>query len=204
METNPPVPFPELLLAARNGCSKSQGALFERYRKLLKMLVRIQLSSNLQAKADASDIVQETFVRAHQVFFQFQGASERQLVAWLRSILASRLLKTMRHHRAGRRSVLLERQLEQELDQSSAALDQSLYQTGPSPSELASQREHITALASAIEDLPEHYRTVILLRQIKGLPYAEVARLMERSEYSVRKLWVRALAQLHRAMESQS
>jgi RNA polymerase sigma-70 factor (ECF subfamily) len=202
VDTNTPISFADLLLAARRGCSVSQGDLFERYRKLLKMLVRIQLSGSLRAKADASDLVQETFVRAHQAFHQFQGVCEHELVAWLRSILASRLHKTMRHHRAGRRSLHLERRLEDELEQSSAALDKAFYQPGPSPSELAGQREHLTALAGAIEDLPEHYRSVIVLRQIKGLSYAEVARRMERSEDSVRKLWVRALAQLHRTMEA--
>lgn len=201
MEANMERQFDQLLLRAREGCLQSRGELFERYRKLLKMLVRLQLYSPLQVKVDPSDVVQEAFVNAHRVFHQFQGETERQIIAWLRSILASRLLNTVRHHQAARRAAHLERRLEDELEQSSLALDRAFLDAGPSPSEFVSRREALAALASAIEDLPDHYRTAILLLHIKGLSYAEAGQKMNRSEESVRKLWVRALAQLHRAME---
>ncbi len=51
-------------------------------------------------------------------------------------------------------------------------------------------------LAGALEELPEDYRQVIVLRHVEGLPFAEVAKLMDRSVDSVEKLWVRGLAKL--------
>ena len=63
------------------------------------------------------------------------------------------------------------------------------------PSEIAHQGEQTVLLASAIEDLPADYRTVILLRHVQGLSHKEVAAKMQRSLDSVKKLWVRALVQ---------
>jgi RNA polymerase sigma-70 factor (ECF subfamily) len=67
-----------------------------------------------------------------------------------------------------------------------------------------SKREQALQLAGALEDLPEDYREVILLRQVEGLPFAEVARRIGRSEDSVQKLWVRALDRLRRVLEAES
>ena len=55
-------------------------------------------------------------------------------------------------------------------------------------------------LADALAQLPEDYREVIVLRQLEGFSFPEVAKRMERSEDSVQKLWVRALSSLRRTM----
>jgi RNA polymerase sigma-70 factor, ECF subfamily len=55
-------------------------------------------------------------------------------------------------------------------------------------------------LADALEQLPEAYREVIVLRHLEGLTFAEVSQRMGRSLDSVEKLWVRGLAQLRRVM----
>jgi RNA polymerase sigma-70 factor (ECF subfamily) len=195
------VQYEQLLSLARQGCRRSRGELLDRYRKYLKALARVQLHRSLQVKADASDLVQETFLRAHDAFQQFRGTEEQQLLGWLRAILASRLAKHARRHLAQRRSLTLEQRLAEDLERSSIAMDQCFVHQGPSPSEVVSRQEQVVLVASAIEDLRDDYRTVILLRHVQGLPYAEVAAAMNRSADSVKKLWVRALAQLQRTME---
>ena len=55
-------------------------------------------------------------------------------------------------------------------------------------------------LANALETLPEHYRRVIILRHLDGLPFSEVASQMGRSVDSVEKLWVRALSRLRQSL----
>jgi RNA polymerase sigma-70 factor (ECF subfamily) len=59
-------------------------------------------------------------------------------------------------------------------------------------------------LADALGQLPEDYREVIILRHLEALPFAEVAARMGRSEDSVQKLWVRALASLRRSLGGSS
>jgi RNA polymerase sigma-70 factor (ECF subfamily) len=196
--------YEDLLQRAREGCLRARGELLDRYRKYLKALVRAQLCKPLEVKADASDLVQETFLAAHDQFDQFRGANQLQLLAWLRTILASRLARHARHHLTHGRSLQLERRLTGQLDRSSVALDQSLVQRGPSPSEAVSQNEQLVRVASAIEDLPADYRTVILLRHVRALPFAEIAASMERSVESVKKLHLRALACLQRSLEGRT
>lgn len=193
--------FQQLFQMARDGCVESQGQLLDQYRKLLKMLVRAQVFGAVRIKMDASDIVQETLMHAFKTFSKFRGATERELIGWLRSILALRLAQSVRWLHAQRRSIKLERQFAEDLERSSIALDRAFVQSGPSPSEIVSRRERIVLIADAIEDLPEDYRTVILLRHIQGLSYPEIAAAMDRSVFSVQKLWVRALATLKREIE---
>ena len=61
--------------------------------------------------------------------------------------------------------------------------------------------ERALLLAEALARLPEDYREVIVLRHLEGLGFAEVGLRMERSEDSVKNLWVRALARLRRTLE---
>ena len=64
------------------------------------------------------------------------------------------------------------------------------------PSSAAIARERIEALDRALAKLPEEQRRVVLLHKLVGLPHAEVARELEKSEVAVRSLLHRALARL--------
>ena len=80
-----------LLSLARKGDTQAMGGLFDLYRQYLKLLAHMEISDRLQAKIDPSDIVQETFLEAHRDFAKFRGTTERELMAWLRQILAGNL-----------------------------------------------------------------------------------------------------------------
>jgi RNA polymerase sigma-70 factor (ECF subfamily) len=194
------VTFTELLQFARND-SAAQGLLLDSYRKYLKTLARTHIHRELTVKADASDIVQETFLNACEQFRLFRGETEQQLLAWLRTILAGRISKLSRRYYSQKRLLQLEQRFVGDLDNSSAALANVLADGGSTPSVQATRRELVVLVANAIEDLPEDYRSVILLRHVEQLPYSDVAIRMGRSVDSVKKLWVRALAQLQRDVE---
>ena len=61
---------------------------------------------------------------------------------------------------------------------------------------MAAKREQQLRLADALEQLPEDYRQVIMLRNIEDLSHEEVASRMQRTPGAVRMLWLRALAAL--------
>jgi RNA polymerase sigma-70 factor (ECF subfamily) len=190
------------LLRQARGSTEIQGELLERYRNYLMLLARLHIGTRLQGKVDAADIVQETFLKAHRDFADFRGSCERELLAWLRQILAADLAMTVRHYfGTQRRDVRLECQME--LDRSSQVLARGLLARDDSPGQQAVNHEQAVLLANALEQLPTDYREVILLRHMEGWSFAEVATRMERSIDSVKKLWTRALAQLRRLLGTQ-
>jgi RNA polymerase sigma-70 factor (ECF subfamily) len=194
-------PDPEKLLhRARAGDEAAVGQLLELYRNYLKLLARLQIRGRLQSKADASDLVQETFLEAHRDFGQFRGTTEQEFAAWLRRILATNLVNLLRRYGSRGRDLQLERRLTAELDQSSAALGQSLAALHSSPSLQAVRREEGVLLANALGRLPENYREVLVLRHLEGLSFPEVAERMGRSLDSVKNIWTRALARLRRTL----
>ena len=191
----------QLMVLARAGSGPALGQLLEMYRHYLTLLVRLQIDRRLQGKVDAADVVQETFLEAHRDFGRFRGTTEAELAAWLRQILATCLAHLVRRYYGTQaRDVRLERMLEDELDQSSRALDRGLIAEQSSPSQRASRREQTVLLADALGRLPPDYREVIILRHLEGLTFPEVAKRMGRSLDSVEKLWVRALPRLRRAL----
>jgi RNA polymerase sigma-70 factor (ECF subfamily) len=190
-----------LLRLARADPASALGQLLERHRGYLELLARVQIGRRLQGKADAADLVQETFLEAYRHFGSFYGASAGEFASWLRHILAARLSKLVRHYLGTQgRDVRLERKLEAELDRSSRALDRGLLASSSSPSRQADRREQALLLAEALGKLPEDYREVLILRHLEGLSFPEVARRLGRSLDSVKHVWTRSLARLRDAL----
>jgi RNA polymerase sigma-70 factor (ECF subfamily) len=192
----------DLLALARQGDGQALGQLVERYRNYLFLLARVQIGRRIQGKLDVADVVQETFLEVHRGIGQFRGQSEQQFLAWLRQILVGILANQVRRYfGTKRRDVRLERELQDDLDRSSVYLGSHLIAAQSSPSAQASRREQAVLLADAMEQLPEDYREVIILRQLEGLTFPQVASRMGRSEDSVKNLWARSLARLRRSLE---
>jgi len=190
-----------LLTEAKGGADGALGRLLEQYSQYLTLLARMQIGKRLQGKVDAADLVQEVFLNVHRQFPQFRGTTEAEFVAWLRRIMAGQFALTLRRYMGTKgRDVNLERDLVAELDQSSLALDRGLVASYSTPSQHASRREQAVLLAEALGKLSEDHREVIVLRHLETLSFAEVAVRMNRTENSVYKLWVRALANLRSAM----
>jgi len=191
-----------LLDLARAGDGSALGVLLERYRNYLSLLARVQIGRKMQGKLDVADLVQETFLDVHRGIGQFRGGSEAQFLAWLRQILVGILANQVRRYfGTKRRDIRLERQLQDDLERSSSALGAELIAAQSSPSAQASRREQAVLLADAIGELPEDYREVIILRQLEGMSFPQVAETMGRTEDSVKNLWARALARLRRSLE---
>jgi RNA polymerase sigma-70 factor (ECF subfamily) len=191
----------DLIRRARAGDDAALGSLLERYRAYLALLARLQIDRRLQGKADPADLVQETFLEAHRGFPRFRGQSEAELAAWLRRILAAVVVDLVRRFlRAKRRDVRLERELAEDVDQSSRVLGQALAAPHSTPSQQAVRREQDVLLAEALGQLPEDYREVLILHHLEGLSHPDIARRMGRTVDSVKNLWARALARLRRSL----
>jgi len=194
---------PELLLVlAKAGDGAALGRLLERYRNYMALLVRIQVGRRLSRKVDPEDLLQEIGLEIHRKLPMFRGSSEREFLTWVRRMIGSILANQFRHFLGTKcRDIRLEQALVDELDHSSRALNASLVAPQSTPSQQAVRREQAVILADALQGLPEDYREVIILRQLEGLSFPDVARRMGRTEDSVKNVWLRALARLRRSLE---
>lgn len=190
----------QLLAEARQGRSDSLGALLELYRNYLHLVARTQIDLHLQGRLNPSDLVQETYFEACRHFGQFRGTSEKELLAWLRRILVRKLAhevekQVLAQKRDVRREVSLGQQLAA-LERSSVNLEAALVSQWSSPSAQAQRRERAAIVADQLARLPAQHREVIVLRNLEGLSFDEVARRMRKSPGAVRVLWLRALDRL--------
>jgi RNA polymerase sigma-70 factor, ECF subfamily len=189
-----------LLSKARRGSKSSLGSLLEQYRNYLVVLASTHIEKRLQPRVSPSDVVQETMLRAHKNFGQFRGTTEPELLAWLRQILVNNLARFVEQHvlaarRDVRREVSIER-LGAALEKSTIQLAALVPAQGKSPSMAVQQREEAVVLADRLAQLPEDYREVLMLRNLQGLPFEEVAQQMGRSVGATRMLWLRAIEKL--------
>ena len=142
---------------------------------------------------------------AHCDFAKFRGSTEREFLAWLRQILINCLHHAVDTHvRAKMRDVRREISVEQAnaaLDRSAVGFAQMLADQGPSPSASMQQHERAVAFADQLAKLRPQYRDVIVLRNLQGLSFEEVADRMNRKPGNVRMLWLRAIDKLKQVYE---
>ncbi len=168
----------------------------EDYRNYLLLLVRLQMGPRLRAKVDASDVVQQAILHAHERRAQFRGATEGEWQAWLRAILANALAAMVRRYDTQARDPGRERSLEAELDRSSSRLEGLLAADLTSPSERAVRGEELLRLAHALTELPDDQRRVVELHYLKGLAVADVADQIGRTRPAAVGLLFRGLKRL--------
>jgi RNA polymerase sigma-70 factor (ECF subfamily) len=177
----------------------------ERCREYLRLLARLQLDPRLHGKLDASDVVQQTLLSAHENREQFRGQTEAEFLGWLRQILANNLAGAVRRYAAGVRDVKRERSLEGGLEESAARLDKWLAADHSSPSQRAMRHEMHLRLAHALSQLPDDQRQAVELHHLKGRSVADAAADMGRTKMAVVGLLFRGLKKLRRLLsEGQS
>jgi RNA polymerase sigma-70 factor (ECF subfamily) len=176
----------------------------ERCREYLGLLARLHLNPRLHGKLDASDVVQQTLLSAHENRQQFQGHSREEFLGWLRQILANHLAGAVRRFGAGLRDVRREQSLEAGLEESAARIDVWLAADQSSPSQRAIQHEQHLRLANALGLLPADQRLAIELHHLNGLTVAEAAEHMGRTKMAVVGLLFRGLKKLRQLMDASS
>ena len=144
----------------------------------------------LPDESDAHDALQETFLSMFKAIGRFAGDSS--LGTWLHRIAVNAALMKLRRRR---------RKPEQSLDELLPKFTLDGHRAQPRgawsnvPDEAALGRETRTLVRAAIDQLPEGYRTVLLLRDIEERPTEEVAELLELTPANVK-------TRLHRARQA--
>lgn len=172
----------------------------EQYWDCLHTWACMHLHPRLQSKLDASDVVQETLLKAHQSLDRFRGRSEAEMKGWLQSILANTLNEALRKFRGGARDVAREQSLQEALDSSSARLEVFLAAHQDSPSDPLKRAEYSIRLAEALATLPEDQRTAVQLMHVHGYSVNEIAAHLNKTPAAVGGLLRRGLEKLRQRM----
>lgn len=157
----------------------------EHFRNLLKTIARMQLNPGLQARSDASDIVQEALLQAHRAIEQFPGTTDAEMVAWLKVILANTLAHFHRDQHRDKRDVAREQNIQAAVHSSSMRLERLLQDDIDSPSVQAVNNEQILHVATALEELPELKREAIELHHWYGWTLDRIAEHQNRGRSAV-------------------
>lgn len=139
----------------------------------------------LRNRAEAEEVAQEVFLRVHRALDDFRG--EAKLSTWLYAI-ASRLC--LNRLASGERRMA--REGEEVLDRLAADAD---------PAAHVERGELEAALQRAIDELPEERRIVVVLRDLEGLAYEEIAAALELPLNTVRSRLHRARMDLKEKLE---
>lgn len=138
---------------------------------------------------DAEDLVQEGFLRAFQFFHSFRGETGR---AWLLQIVRNTCYTWM----ARRQSASAPAAPAEMLD--------GLAAPSPTPEAQIEQSENRALVLRAIDCLPLEYREALVLRELEGLSYKEIAQIAEIPLGTVMSRLARAREQLHALLDGRT
>jgi RNA polymerase sigma-70 factor (ECF subfamily) len=179
----------DLAKQARDGLRFAFASLVERYQgRVYRLALRMTRSHS-----DAEDIVQETFLRAHQAIRFFRGDS--QFGTWLYRIAVNEVL--MRRRAAARRPTqFIDDAIPRYADVGSGAVGGTKSQVD----ELIERRQLIERVHDALDALDDAHRTALVLRDLEELSTEEVAEIVAASPEVVRQRAHRARLKLREAL----
>ncbi len=170
----------QLVALFREGSDEAFRVIHDRYRQRLFAYTRQMLPS---CRQDAEDALQDVFIRAYYGL----RASNRELAlrAWLYRVAHNRCIDEMR-----RPAPLL------------AACGEPAAAAICDPIALAEQRESLAQLVADLQRLPDQQRSALLMRELSGMSYSELAEALDISVAAVKSLLVRARVNLTQTLDA--
>jgi RNA polymerase sigma-70 factor (ECF subfamily) len=145
---------------------------------------------------DAREIVQDAFLRAFKSLPSFQGSSS--FFTWLYRIVTNLSIDLMR--KPGRQTTDLDETRLPAEDAGEADYPTLGHYDGADPADVVRRTEIATRLQAALDALPSYHRTVIVLREVEGMSYEDMARAMGVSKGTIMSRLFHARQKLQRAL----
>ena len=185
----------ELLDRMESGDEAALEELLGEHLPGLRGFVRLHAGRALRAREESSDLVQSVCreILEHRERFKYPGKDGFR--RWLYTTAMRKISNRAEYWRARKREAAREVQRLQDSSSDGADLI-ACYRTFCTPSGEYAAAEEVSRIELAFDQLPDHYREVILLTKIAGLTQAEVAAQTGRTEGAVSMLLFRALAKL--------
>jgi RNA polymerase sigma-70 factor (ECF subfamily) len=163
-----PVDDHELVAAARRGDRDAVRTLFDRYHRRAYALA----FGVVRHPDDALDVVQDAFIKAHKYLDKFEGNSS--FYTWLYRIVMNLAIDHLRKHRRVKPVELDEQHFAE------AAGDESLLPKilGGNPGRALMDKQIRARIDAALETLSDNHRAVLIMRELEGMSYEEMAQAM--------------------------
>ena len=175
----------EIIEKVNKGVTSAFEILVQKYQARIYTLCRYLLKNS----QDADDAAQDTFVKAFQGLKSFEPTSS--FYTWLYRIAVNTCLDYKR--KSSLQSFYAPADIRERLDM--------VPSKGPSPESAYAAKESIRALQAALNSVSEKLRIVIVLKEIEGLPYEEIAKILDVSVGTVKSRISRAREALRKIME---
>jgi RNA polymerase sigma-70 factor, ECF subfamily len=179
----------ELASLAASGVTAAFEAIMRRHNRLLFRTVR----SILKSDADTEDAVQDAYLAAWRALGTFRG--EAKFSSWLVRIALNEAFKRVRRRASNVVTFGTGTGTEQEGPEAQMEADEN-----QRPDLAASRGEMRRLMEARIDELPDLFRTVFVLRAVEEMPVEEVAALLGIPEATVRSRFHRARAHLRASL----
>ncbi len=185
----------DLILRCQDGLRPDRVAFAELLRRYQSHVDRVlyHLAPDWQ---DRSDLAQEVWIRVYRNIKRLQEPVKFR--GWLSRIATNLFYDELRK----RKRVASPLSLDAPRSMEDGEMDWEIAGDNPSPEEELTTREFYEQLQEAIADLPEVFRTTIVLREIEGMPYEDIAEITKVSLGTVKSRIARARARLQSQLQN--
>jgi RNA polymerase sigma-70 factor (ECF subfamily) len=161
-----------LVKRVRTGDDRAFRVLVERYqRKVYAVALGM-----LKDREEAMDVSQEAFVKVHKYLDHFKGDSS--FYTWLYRITVNICIDVIRR-KGGTQRQAVEFDESVDMDLSEARIGALGSRLGTKPQKSALRRELAEKIEEALQTLPEKHRAILLLRELEGMSYEDLARTLD-------------------------
>jgi RNA polymerase sigma-70 factor, ECF subfamily len=167
----------ELVSAAQRGDREAFRLLFERYQRRAYGLA----FGVVRNPDDAMDVVQDAFIKAHRYLDKFEGTSS--FFTWLYRIVMNLAIDHLRKHRRRQAVDFTDVSVNEHVQVAEEALLPRIL--GGNPGRALQDKEIRGRIEQALGELSENHRAVLVMREVEGLSYEEMAEVMSCSKGTI-------------------
>lgn len=177
----------DLVERVKDGDLEAFSGLFDKYRSRLAVLIHYKLGHDLRRLIDVDDIVQVTFMKAYRDIGRFDYRSPGSFMNWLARVAEHAIADLARTEGRQKREADLV-PFRSESNPGGAEPVDSM-----TPSRILRENEAVARLVENLNQLPEDYRTVILLAKVEGMTTCEIAERLGKTNEATSLLLHRAI-----------
>ncbi|MBF0107543.1 MAG: sigma-70 family RNA polymerase sigma factor [Deltaproteobacteria bacterium] len=185
-----------LVNKAKAGEGKALDLLLERYMGRVLKIVRMRLGAHLRQKTESMDIVQEVMIRALNGFETFEPKDEAAFLHWISKLVSNEIRDLADYHQAQKRDLNKEHKKAKDQDPSRSVISNLPAKSMYRPSFQVQLKQEVLELETALDQLSEDQRDVVVMRQYEGMSFKDIAEMLNTTEDAARMKFARAIDKL--------